>query len=375
MNAHVRRALFAFLLLLSLDCARGQPEHPEAGGVLRKFSVASFGGSGQTSIQALVTDSSGNIFVAGTTNAPDFPVKNAAQPVFADATILRTSDLGTTWTRVGSPPGVVSVLVPDPVALQVLFAGTNLGIFKSSDGGQTWRQVYAFQPSPQFGGFQFSGALVIDPGNHLRLAALGNNNSSGALIRSLDGGDTWTSGCPVDACGGQLIADPSGSGALVMTSDYLYVSRDWGLTFNTTNPPVMGELITAAMVPSHPGWIYATGGQGTLGNLSLSTDYGATWTRKANPPTNFSVIYGVEADPDQPNVLVAVTADGLYKTTDNATSWTRQGGGSVANPGLQSTFALVSHKCNPAGGLFAIVGGPGYYQVAFSPDDGVTFQA
>src|ERR1700693_4186527 len=179
MKAHVRRLFFTFILLLTLDFARAQPrsvlpqEHPEAGGVLRQFSIAAFGGSGQSSIQALATDSSGNIFVAGTTNAPDFPVKNAAQPVFADATILRTSDLGTTWTRVGRPPGVVSVLVPYPVALQVLFAGTNLGIFKSSDGGQTWRQVYAFQPSPQFGGFQFSGALVIDPGNHLRLAALG----------------------------------------------------------------------------------------------------------------------------------------------------------------------------------------------------------
>ena len=116
--------------------------------------------------------------------------------------------------------------------------------------------------TPNSEGLQFGGALVIDPANHLRLAALGNNNSSGVLIRSLDSGETWTSGCPVDTCGGQLIADPSGSGALaILTSDYLYVSRDWGLTFNTTNPPVMGELIAAAMVPSHPGWIYAAGGR------------------------------------------------------------------------------------------------------------------
>jgi len=216
MQAHFRRSCLAVIFLLTLDFAGGPqgiaatpPEHADAGGVLRQFSIASFGGSGQTSIQALATDSSGNILVAGTTNSLDFPVKNAAQPVFGDATILRTSDLGTTWTRMGSPPGVISVLVPDPVTPQVLFAGTNVGIFKSSDGGQTWRMVFGFQPSLQFGGLQFGGALVIDPANHLRLAALGNNNSSGALLRSLDNGETWTSGCPVDTCGGQLIADPA----------------------------------------------------------------------------------------------------------------------------------------------------------------------
>ena len=82
----------------------------------RRLSIASFGGSGQTSIQALATDSSGSIFVTGTTNARDFPVKNAAQPVLGEATILRTSDLGTTWTPMGSPPGVISVLTADPRA-------------------------------------------------------------------------------------------------------------------------------------------------------------------------------------------------------------------------------------------------------------------
>ena len=110
MHAHVRRALFAVVLLLTSGFARAQPD---AGGVLRKLSIASLGGSGQTSIQALATDSIGNILVAGTTNAPDFPVKNASQPVLADATILRTSDLGITWTHVGSPqagPKIAAIL-------------------------------------------------------------------------------------------------------------------------------------------------------------------------------------------------------------------------------------------------------------------------
>jgi photosystem II stability/assembly factor-like uncharacterized protein len=372
----MRLSFFAVSLLLTLDFARAQgiaarpPVHSDTGGVLRRLSIASFGGVGRTSIQALTTDSSGSIFVAGTTSAADFPVKNAAQPVLGEATILRTSDLGITWTPIGSPPGVINVLAPDPVAPQVLFAGANTGIFKSTDDGQTWRQVYTLQ-NPQSPGPQFNGALVIDPGNHLRPAALGSN---GSLIRSLDGGETWTSGCPLLSCGGQLIADPSGSAALVMIAFRLYLSRDWGLTFNPIGPPGVNISGAAAMVPSRPGWIYAGGGQGTLGSLALSTDYGATWTGKANPPTTFSFIYGLAVDPDQPDVLVAATIDGFYKSTDAAASWTPQGRfNGPAVPGRQTPLALVSHQCNPAGGLYALPGGAGFFQVSFSPDDGVTF--
>jgi photosystem II stability/assembly factor-like uncharacterized protein len=33
-----------------------------------------------------------------------FPGKNAAQPVFGESEILRTTDLGATWSRVAMPP-------------------------------------------------------------------------------------------------------------------------------------------------------------------------------------------------------------------------------------------------------------------------------
>src|SRR2546430_2730888 len=72
------------------------PASPGPGGILRQLNLAGFAGSGQNSIQAVATDSRGNIYVAGTTPSPNFPVRNAAQPVFGEARILRTTDLGTT---------------------------------------------------------------------------------------------------------------------------------------------------------------------------------------------------------------------------------------------------------------------------------------
>src|SRR5579883_1648566 len=162
----MHRLIFpAISLVLAVSAAERRPmplERSDPGGVLRQLTIARFDASGQTSIQAAATDANGNLFVTGTTNAPDFPVRNAAQGALGDARILRTTDLGATWTKVGNPPGDVTTIVPDPTTAQVLFAGGANGIYKSSDGGATWRQVHASATT----------FLTIDPGNHLRLAAV-----------------------------------------------------------------------------------------------------------------------------------------------------------------------------------------------------------
>src|SRR5579872_3447128 len=169
----MRQRWTAAIFLISMPLAGQRHAHPEPagpsdpGGVLHELTIATLGGSGQTTIQALATDAAGNMYAAGATSAADFPVKNAAQPTLGDVRILRTTDLGKTWTRVGSPPEDVSNVVSDPTAPQVLFASGAHGVYKSTDSGQTWREVYAY---PAVGGS--TGSIAIDPGNHLRLAAL-----------------------------------------------------------------------------------------------------------------------------------------------------------------------------------------------------------
>jgi photosystem II stability/assembly factor-like uncharacterized protein len=347
--------------------AQRPPARRDTAGVLGGLSIASFTGTNQDSIRAVATDASGNIYVAGTTFSPQFPVKNAEQPVFGDARILRTNNLGATWTASGYPPADVTVVVADPVSPQLLFSGGSNGIYKSTDAGQTWRVVDSFPV-----GYLVGFSMVIDPGNHLRLAAL---TPSAGLIRSVDGGETWTLGgsCPFSACAGRLIADPTGSGALLVTFN-LSISRDWGLTFQPLSPPGPGTPSTAAFDPSNPGWIYADVSGGSKSTLSLSTDYGSTWTSKASPPSKFTDILNMAVDPDQPNTLFAATVNALYKSTDGAASWTLQAGPSGPQsgpsffPDANYPFVLVPHTCSPAGGPFAINSA-----VAFSPDFGVTW--
>ena len=143
-----------------------------AGGVLNELSVAAF--TGQNTIQAIATDSQGNIYVTGTASSANLPVKNAAQLSFGEARILRTTDLGNTWVRVGSPPEDVNAVAADPAAPQVIFAASYTTIYRSADGGLSWTQVYPAQPkygtlTSVYGG---NPSVVIDPGNHLRVAAL-----------------------------------------------------------------------------------------------------------------------------------------------------------------------------------------------------------
>jgi uncharacterized protein (TIGR03437 family) len=317
----------------------------------------------------MATDASGNIYVAGTTTSPDFQIVNGAQPKFGEAEILRSTDLGVTWTPINGPPGAnLAVVTADPVDANTLYAGGSTGIYKSTNGGQTWTLVYA-----SHSGYFFEGSLVVDPGNHLRVAAV--LPFTGAVIRSVDGGATWTMGgaaCQISNCGAELIADPTGSGKLLLVSLGLYISQDWGLTFQQLSPPG-GSLPVVTFDPSHAGWIYVASSEGVTGTLSLSMNYGATWTAKASPPTTFSAISTLAVDPSEPNILVATTADGLYKSMDGAASWTLQARlGATFQPEM-SPLILMSHSCAPQGGLFALGLTTETTQVAFSSNYGLTW--
>jgi photosystem II stability/assembly factor-like uncharacterized protein len=340
------------------------PGSPDPGGVLNQLTVASFAGSGRTSIQAIATDANANVYVAGSTSSPDLPVMNAAQPQMGESRIMRSLDQGATWTQLANPPADPQIVEADPYSPLILFTGGFDGIHKSTDGGQTWRTVYALQSSSH----GVTG-LVIDPGNPSRVVALVSG-----IILSSDGGETWTDGfnCPESPCGSglaRIFVDPSGSGTMILVSiPGMYISRDGGLTFSALRPPALFAN-TAAFDPQHPGWIYVATATGTLGSLFLSMDGGATWTEKTNTPLAIQYLL---VDPDQPNSLYAATLSGLYQSVDGATTWTRSRPPGSEDVDSRQRLAILSRECGPGGGLLAISGAS---HVLGSPDFGVTWEA
>lgn len=236
-------------------------------------------------------------------------------------------------------------------------AGGERGVYKTSDGGKTWRQVLP--------GDARTGAseLIIDPQNPNRLYAsmwtfqrtpysFNSGGSGSGLYRSVDGGDTWrrlgvAEGLPAGELGRIALAlapsEPRIVYALVEAENNLLMrSEDGGEHFaavnesvNIHNRPfyfadlrvdpqqpnrvyklsVVGELSTDGgknfetfigwddLHPDHHAlWVHPGNGQilinGNDGGVGFSYDRGATWRYVANLP--LSQFYHVRLDNQTP---------------------------------------------------------------------------
>ncbi|HTU47259.1 MAG TPA: hypothetical protein VMF91_19505 [Bryobacteraceae bacterium] len=116
-----------------------------------------------------------------------------------------THDGGRHW-RMFNLRGTVSFFAFDPANPQVLYAMAT-GLWRSTDGGETWRLMY---PKPSFvHGIEMASdhaeerilaepdplgvitAFAVDPRDSRTLYAAGSNNSASRLFVSHDGGENW----------------------------------------------------------------------------------------------------------------------------------------------------------------------------------------
>jgi photosystem II stability/assembly factor-like uncharacterized protein len=125
------------------------------------------------------------------------PVFNAAvvNPPSSSSPLLIGTDAGIWGTRVGGQGGlhlitngalasrIVFALAEDPVSREIVYAGTDGGLFKSTDGGMTFgTQVTNGLTAP--GIF----ALLFDPDSPSTFYA----GTNGGVFVSTDGGASWT---------------------------------------------------------------------------------------------------------------------------------------------------------------------------------------
>jgi len=278
--------------------------------------------------------------------------------------ILKTTDSGRSWTSLAPQPDSFSrsvLLVVDPIHAGYLLAANYSGIARSVDGGSTWTQVASilvysgiyFDPSRANVVYAASKSVLyrslddglswaalhppIAPGDSFVKFAVTKDGTllgalSSSLLKSPDGGDSWSSGTLPAASNSflSLVADPVGpQTSYALTSQGLFRSTDGGSTWSRRG---QGVAISLAVDPNDPATLYA-GGLTTYylpetnGGLWKSTDAGITWKQLPAPfPPGVDALY-LAIGPASSALWASTLEGGVFQSPDGGASWISIGGG------------------------------------------------
>lgn len=212
--------------------------------------------------------------------------------------VYRTTDGGENWSLVLMGGNLFKDIIIDPNNPNTVYVASGIfdrheltkteGIYKSTDGGNTWAQVNS--------GIRnlYVTSLKFDPTNpNILWGTTGmlpqfpddTTPYNGGIILSRDGGMTWT-----EAQRGR----------------------------NDGNPQIYSAI---GISPTNPNIIYA----GAFGIFTKSTDGGMTWKETGFGPlgSNPGHPIDISVDPrDEKTVLVDSYIGGVFKSTDGGETWT-----------------------------------------------------
>jgi photosystem II stability/assembly factor-like uncharacterized protein len=251
--------------------------------------------------------------------------------------VWKTTDGGQTWTPLtdSQPSLEIGALALDPSNPDVVYAGTSLsngsfasegkGILKSTDGGATWRQLPGPLPSgPGLVAVVYS--LAVSPSDGNVLLAVADSVAGAGLYRSADGGNTWSSvvGPITNSYGLQVLFDPTNGSIAFASLDTVYKSTDGGNTWTAASGTGSNALSASqgyflAIDPSSAETLYAGIGGSTTSYpyLFKTVDGGQDWT----PLPSFGWwATRVGVDPANPNIVVAGN-EGLVESMDGGSTW------------------------------------------------------
>jgi len=229
--------------------------------------------------------------------------------------LYKTTDGGVTWQQVlakGDFTGVNDVVM-DPRDPDVLYAATHqrlrtvaalvdggpeTGIFKSEDGGGSWRELTSGLPTEDMGRI----GLAVSPQNpDVVYATIELAHHKGGFYRSADRGETWEkrndylSGGTGPHYYQEIFACPHVFDRVYQMDVRIHVTNDGGTTFTgMSETDKHSDNHALAFHPTDPNYLLV----GTDGGLYESRDLGKHWRFFANlPVTQF---YKVAVDSSEP---------------------------------------------------------------------------
>jgi len=262
--------------------------------------------------------------------------------------IYKSTDAGKTWTQLGLRDGLqIPALAVDPRDPNKIFAAVlghpygpsdERGLFRSTDGGQSWQKVIYKDEN--------TGAsdVEIDPANpdvvyasmwEVREGPWEDNNEvngiGGGLFKSADGGNTWhplTNGLPKDLSQIYVAIAPSDRHRLYATLGTasgmlaVYRSDDAGESwYKATDDPrpsgrIGGGDLPVPRVDSQNADIVYSASTVTM----KSTDGGKTWSGFRGAPGGDDY-QNLWINPNNPSIILLVSDQGALVTVTGGASW------------------------------------------------------
>jgi len=240
-----------------------------------------------------------------------------------DRGIYKSTNGGKTWRKTlfaNANSGVVDLMI-DPTNPRILYASTwrvkrtpyslssggdGSALWKSTDSGETWIEISTNKgfPTDTLGII----GVTVSPVNNQRVWAMVENKEKGGLYRSDDGGDTWMQVNSERKLRQRawyytrIYADTKDSDIVYVLNVRYHKSANGGKTFSTHGAP-HGDHHDLWIAPENPERMII----GDDGGAQVTYDGGETWSTYHNQPT--SQFYRVTTDNHFPYRIYAAQQD------------------------------------------------------------------
>ncbi|MFP5246663.1 MAG: WD40/YVTN/BNR-like repeat-containing protein, partial [Thermoanaerobaculia bacterium] len=248
------------------------------------------------------------------------------------AGVFRSDDGGASWRATGELRDVI-LLAVDPVDPNIVFAAREITsehgeVYRTQDGGATW--TLAELPSPLR-----PKSIVIDPSDHNTIyvaskcqpyfkGVASQYHDAAGVFRSIDGGATWENFHEFAFCAEELSLDPR-------NPSHLYAATDWsgraesfdrGQTWTTKSTTVALPTRRVVAHPTDPNVRYGIYGLPFASRFMTSTDGGLTWTVVTPAGVTGDTYASLDLDPLTRRLFLG-TNEGLFRSGDGGRTWLR----------------------------------------------------
>lgn len=297
-------------------------------------------------------------------------VSTAAWGRTRTAGLFKSDDAGRSWRDISAslpPSSGIFALAFDPTDASTVYAGGS-GLLKSTDGATSWSPINNGLPVPfpsplsSLAGI----SLAIDPWTPSNIYAglsLGFF-FGGAIARSIDGGESWTSIPDGDVTG--IAVDPRRPSVLFATVSFRELgssvdrSQDAGASWASVL--FRQDFLYCVAIDPRTSVVYVGGSQG----VSRSADQGSSWSSGAPavtrvPQPSLTSVGSLTVDGMTAGTVYAGSfGSGVFRSTDAGLTWT------AMNRGLANTFVTaVSSDPSVAARVYAGTNGNSVFRATF----------